>query len=385
MSTIGLPRFTDAEMARRLQAVRGLIATNGLDGLLVFGHSGGRRHYQADVHYLTNVAAQHECYLLVTARDEPVLYTTHYNHLASARECSFVADVRRSGRKPAGEIAGDIRKRLADRPRIGLVGSIFYQDVDELRRALPAAAWQDVTFDYKMVRSRKSAEELEATRKAAAGTDAAMSALAQQVRPGIEERDLLVLSEEVAWKSGCEPHFLYLNSTPMAASESCVPNQSISRRKLQMGDVVNTELSASYNLYSAQILRPFFLGEPTPEYARLYEVAKRVHDRIAGMLRPGVTSRQVWEATAEIEESGYTTVDGTLHGFGVDILPPGIRSRGFEPPIDFAFEENMTFVIQPNPTTKDERMGVQIGELGLVTADGFEPLHAIPAEAYRVG
>lgn len=385
MSSIGIPRFTDAEMDRRLRAVRELIGREGLDGLLVFGHSGGRRHYQADVHYLTNVAPHHECYLLITPEDEPVLYTTHYNHLASARECSFVADVRRSGRRPAGEIAGDIRQRLSDRARVGLVGSIFYQDVDELRAALPAATWRDVTFAYKMVRSRKSAEELEATRKAAAGTDAVMHALAREVRPGIEERELLVLSEEVAWKSGCEPHFLYLNSTPMAHSESCVPNQNISRRKLQMGDVVNTELSASYNFYSAQILRPFFLGEPTPEYARLYDVAKRVHDRISGILRPGATSREVWEATAEIEESGYTTVDGTLHGFGVDILPPGIRSRGFEPPIDFTFEENMTFVVQPNPTTRDERMGVQIGELGLVTATGFEPLHAIPAELYRVG
>jgi Xaa-Pro aminopeptidase len=371
MSTIGIPRFSDGEMARRLEAVRALIDETGLDGLLVFGHSGGRRHYQADIHYLTNVAPQHECYLLVPKTGEPTLYTTHYNHLASARECSVVPDVRRSGRKPAGEIAGDIRKRIGAEARMGLIGSIFYQDVDDLRRELSGAVWRDVTFAYKLVRSRKSAEELDATRKAAAGTDAAMEAIARAIRPGVEERDLLIAAEEAAWKAGCEPHFLYLNSTSMAASESCVPNQNVSRRKLQAGDVVNTELSVSWNLYSAQILRPFFLGEPTPEYARLYEVAKSVHKGICALLKPGATSREVWEATAPIEAAGYTTVDGTLHGFGVDILPPGIRSRGFDPPIDFTFEENMTFVVQPNPTTKDERAGVHIGELGLITAIVF--------------
>ncbi len=35
--------------------------------------------------------------------------------------------------------------------------------------------------------------------------------------------------------------------------------------------------------------------------------------------------------------------------------------------------------------SKDEKAGVQLGELGLLTANGFEPLHAIPAEVYRRG
>ena len=105
----------------------------------------------------------------------------------------------------------------------------------------------------------------------------------------MEERDLLVLSEEIAWREGCEPDFLYLNSTPMAASESCVPNQNISRRRLAMGDVVNTELTVAYGLYSAQILRPFFLGEPTKDYARIYEVTKAAHDRICSVLTSGST------------------------------------------------------------------------------------------------
>lgn len=385
MSTIGIPRFSDGEMRRRMDAALALMDREALDALLIFGHSGGRRHYQADVHYLTNVAPFHECYLLVPRRGEPALHTTHYNHLASARENSFVADVRRSGRKPAGEIAEDIGRRVSPRARVGLVGTLFYADVDELRQKLPGAAWRDVTFAYKMVRALKSAEELDFTRKAVAGCDAVMGAIAGEIRPGLEERDILVLSEEAAWKAGCEPYFLYLNSTPMAASESCVPNQNISRRKLAPGDVVNTELSVSYDFYNGQILRPFFLGEPTAEYRRLYSVAKTVRDRIVSLLRPGATARDVWEATAPIEEAGYTTVDGMLHGFGVDIMPPSVRSKGFAPPVDFTFEENMLLVVQPNPTTKDERAGVQLGELGIVTAAGFEPLHAIPSEVYRIG
>jgi Xaa-Pro aminopeptidase len=385
MSTIGMPRFSDGEMKRRLDAVLALMDREGLDALLVFGHSGARRHYQADVHYLTNVAPFHECYLLVPQRGDPVLHTTHYNHLASARENSFIPDVRRSGRKPAGEIAEDIEKRISPTARVGLVGTMFYGDVNELRAKLPEANWRDVTLAYKMVRAIKSPEELDFTRRAAAACDAVMNEIAGEIRPGLEERDILVLSEEVAWKSGCEPYFLYLNSTPMAASESCVPNQNISRRKLESGDVVNTELSVSYNFYNGQILRPFFLGEPTAEYGRLYSVAKQVRDDIVSLLKPGATARDVWEATAPIEAAGYTTVDGMLHGFGVDIMPPSVRSTNFPAPADFTFQENMLAVVQPNPTAKDERAGVQLGELGVVTATGFEPLHTIPSEVYRIG
>jgi len=32
--------------------------------------------------------------------------------------------------------------------------------------------------------------------------------------------------------------------------------------------------------------------------------------------------------------------------------------------------------VQPNVVTRDERAGVQVGELLLVTDDGFERLHA---------
>ncbi len=44
----------------------------------------------------------------------------------------------------------------------------------------------------------------------------------------------------------------------------------------------------------------------------------------------------------------------------------------------------MTVVIQPNPVTPDERMGVQIGNLVRITATGIEPLQQFPLRALRV-
>jgi Xaa-Pro aminopeptidase len=380
---IGVPGFSDHEMARRRREVRAAIDAQGLDGILVFGHSAGRRHSQADVYYLAGVAPFQDSYMLVTRGGDVVLWIMYPNHFASARATAVVDDVRRVEEGPAEPIAHEIKARGLK--KIGLVGDAFHRRLDAIRAELPHVLWSDATGAYRRLRSCKSDEEIAFQKRAAIGCDAAMRAIGDAIKPGVEERDLLVLSEEVAWNTGCEPHFLYLNSTPMATSTSCVPNQHVGRRKLCMGDVINTELTISYGLYSAQILRPFFLGEPTSDYQRLYAVTKDVHDRVAALIRPGVDMKELHEASGIIESAGYTSVDDTLHGFAVDILPPFMRSRGFAPPAPYVIERNMTLVLQPNPTTHDELKGMQLGQTGLVTETGYQSMHALPSEVRQCG
>lgn len=380
MTREGMPCFSDAEMARRHEAIIKLMEADNLDAMLIFAHSGTRRHSQADIHYVTGVAPFHEGYALIVRAGTPVLWVSHYNHLASAKAFAAIEDVRRAAKQAGGQLAKEIAARGLAQGRIGLVGNFYYHEMDTLRSELSQVIWRDANASFRLLRARKSQEELNFQKIAATACDAVMQAIGDAIRPGVEERDLLVLSEEVAWKSGCEPYFLYLNSTPMAASTSCVPNQNITRRKLALGDVINTELTVSYGLYCAQILRPFFLGEPTREYAKLYDVTKKVHDRLAELIRPGVDMLALHEASGMIEDAGLTTVDSVLHGFAVDIVQPNMRSKGFDAPPPFGIERDMTIVIQPNATTHDERAGVQLGQTGLVTDQGFVSMHALPAE-----
>lgn len=384
MSAEGIPRFTNAEMARRHHAGRKLMEEHGLDALLVFGHSGRRRHNQADVYYLSQCAPQHESYLLMPAKGDPTLFVTHHNHLASARDVSSIVDVRRAHKRPGHQLVAEIRQRGLASARIGLVGTFFYQDVDGLRAELSGATLKDVSEPFRLIRLTKSEEELAFQRKASAGCDAIIAAFTKEIRPGLEERDLLVMSEEVAWRAGCEPDFLYLSSTPMKASRYCVPNQNVSRRKLVAGDAINTELTVAYGLYSSQILRCFFLGEPTAEYERIRKVMVEAYERMRAVCVPGRTAQDIHEASGWIEAQGLTTVDGVAHGFGIDLLPPSIRSPSFDPPAPLTLRKNMTLVLQPNPTTKDELMGLQIGDMGLITDDGYMSMHATQNDVIRL-
>ena len=382
------PRFSPQEYARRQAAARDLMRAEGFAALLISTDSGNSRHNHADLHYLTNLLPRHEAYALVSLEAEPTCFITHFNHVPTARILSVVEDTRFAGEEPARTVAARALELELGRGRIGLVGRPSYQDYLCWREALPEAAFADATRAYRRLRIVKSAEELEWQRRAAHFCDLAAAALERELRPGLREYELAHIVEASYRRQGGEPHFAYISSTPMRNSSVSVPSQDLSDRVIQRGDVLNFEISASYGGYSGQILRPIFVGEdPTPEYRRLYEVALEAYRRVAGAIRPGATERDVLAAAAYIDQQGYTIRDGLLHGFGVDLQPPSLRTPGSQhrPPPPFTFQENMTVVIQPNPVTPDERMGVQIGNLVRITGTGIEPLQEFPLRALRVG
>jgi hypothetical protein len=110
----------------------------------------------------------------------------------------------------------------------------------------------------------------------------------------------------------------------------------------------------------------------------MLEAARAAYEGVLGAVRPGASVRDAIAAAEPIRTAGYAIHDSLLHGFGVDLLPPLIDRRtyasgaGDEAP---AFEAGMAIVVQPNPITPDERMGVQLGALTILGPNGAESLH----------
>ena len=89
-----------------------------------------------------------------------------------------------------------------------------------------------------------------------------------------------------------------------------------------------------------------------------------------------------------IEKNGFTTNDDLVHGYGGGYFAPilGSKSRpSGHPDTNMILKENMCMVVQPNVITKDEKAGVQFGELIRVTSTGFESLHRTPQGLFRAG
>ena len=380
------PAFSPGEFQRRHSEVRERMDRTGVSALVLYGGGGSR-----EIHYLSNWLTSREAFLIFPRSGESTLFVQLSNHLPNARRMAVLEDVRFGGSSPTGtadsipSVIENLRERHLERGKVGLVGGLPYQQYFRLTEALPQVQWVDFSREMRDQSQIKSEEEIHRLRRAAALSDGSVAALAEHARPGMSEHELAKIIDGAYMGEGGISGVRFLISTSMRDPRGGVPQQHLSDRVLQYGDVILTELSANFWGYSGQVLRTFTLGEePTPEYRRLHDVAQEAFDRVAAVIKEGTTIEEVLDAADVVTERGYTIYDDFLHGAGQ--LPPILRtratSRGY--PEGFQFRENMCLVIQPNVVTKEAMMGVQFGEMFRVTKTGLEPLHSCPRQLFVI-
>ena len=377
-------RFSEAEFTRRYAAMREAMRAADLAALVLYSTASAYN----ELLYLSNFITAREAFLVFPGEGESTLFVQYFNHVPDARRVANIADVRWGGPDTAATVTGNLLERGLAQQRIGLVGPITFKQYEMLRKTLPQAVFVDFAPQMAQLRLIKSAEEIAFLRKGAEFSDLAIEALEREVHPGLTEHQLTVIVEAAYLGLGGKTHIHYMATTPMSNPTICVPAQHQSNRVIEKGDVLITEISAHYDGYAGQILRPFAIGmPPTAQYQRMYDVAVETFSRIANVIRAGATSDAVLDSGEYIHTAGYTICDDLVHGFGGGYLPPILRTRrtSARPPQPFTFQENMLVVIQPNVITPDEQMGVQVGELVRVTRDGVESLHRYPMRFVRCG
>jgi len=369
------PRFSDAEIERRRTAIARVMAEREVDHLLIYGAN----RFGSAVGWLTRWPVTREAYVVVTPGERDVLFVDFYNHVPNARRMATEADVRACEGRGIELPLGALKQRGAGGKRVGVIGPLPWRAA----KALEDLAGELISLDadYTRLRLVKSAEELEWVRIGCELTDRGLAALQAGAHPGVDERELGALVEGGYLADGGTTHIHYFAATPMDRPEMAAPAQWPSDRRLQPGDALTCELSASWWDHPGQVLRTFTVAaDPTPLYSELHAVAEAAFDAIAARLRPGATANELVQASGLIEDAGFTTRDDLVHGFVGGYLPPilGSHSRALKPTPDFTFEAGMTVVVQPNVTTPDETAGVQTGELLLVTESGAARLHSAP-------
>jgi Xaa-Pro dipeptidase len=378
-------RFSRDEMTRRHELARGLMRELELDYLVIFGNSGVNRHNHANHFWLSQWQDMHHCYLVVPREGDETLLVGLVNHVPNARERSDVPNVQWGGYEPGKTIAALVSGR------VGLVGvNATWSDGMPWQHYLDLQHLDlvDVTREYASLRRIKSAEEIERLRGAAELSDLAITTLVEIAKPGVAEPELVARVEESYRRRGGTTRITFLRSMPMAEPNGCLPAQNPSSRRLERGDVIITEFSASLDGYSGQVHRPVFVqAEPTAEWLEIFDAARDAYESITRGMTPGSTEGDVVRNARVLGERGYAIYDDLIHGYGTDYGPPLVDrscvqywNGGAEPPAGRTIEEGMTIVVQPNPITPDERMGLQLGALTVVRPDGAESLHTLPFE-----
>jgi Xaa-Pro dipeptidase len=379
--TLPYPRFSDAEMSRRHDALARELEAAGAGHAVLYGANKAG----PAVGWLTRWPVTREALCVFTPGERDLLLVNFFNHLPNAERIATEAEVRWAGPKPMVTALEELRRRGARAGRVAVIGPLGYRPYAALAELATPVPLDDA---YTRLRLRKSAEELDWLRVACGFTDSAVRAVHEQAGPGTDERELGNLAERAYVGRGGTTHIHYFGATPMSEPAQSVPAQWPAARALARGDVLTCEISASYWDYTGQLLRSFTIADdPSPLYRDLHEVADAAFDDVFAAVRPGATAADLVEASAVIGEAGFTTRDDLVHGFVGGYLPPvlGDRTRTLEGVPDFTLEEGMTIVIQPNVVTPDERAGVQTGELVAVTADGAGRLHDYERGLLRIG
>jgi len=386
-SVNGFPRYSDAEMARRHTALEGFVQKHDLSAVVV---GGATAILETSVQFFTNWPPLVESYAVFPTGSEPSLFVRLWNHIPDAERISVVKDVQYGGDTPVeqGEtVARALKKHGCDGKRIGLIGPIRHADALIFQKELPGATLVDLNPDYRALRLVKSDEEVYWTRVASAFNDRAVEVMEQNIRPGINEREIAQMVEDVYLAEGAVNLIHFTLTTPMDDPQICVPHQYHPSRVVRSGDVVVTEISTTFWGYAGQILRSFTVdADPTPLYQEMHDVAESVYNSIVDVLRPGVTIGEVLDRADAVEEAGFSIWDDLVHGFGGAYLPPILRTRktrGATHREDFSYEAGTVLVVQPNITTPDYKAGVQVGNCIHIGENGTEILQRYPVKFIR--
>ena len=333
-----------------------------------------------DLRWLTGfspVADERACYLFVAER-EGLFLVPELNAAQSERHIGqpFVTYTDASG--PAQALAETGRQFPS--PRVVAVGDTMRADA----LLLLQQTWREALYVpgatvLAPLRMRKSAEEIDALRRAAATADAAIQAAARVCRPGATELEVARAADEGFRKAGApEVMATIVGSGP----NSAFPHHHSGTRALQAGEPVLFDLGSRVDGYCSDITRMAFLGTPSARYREVHGI---VNDAVAAALeaiRPGIAVSAVDVAARRtIERAGYGErfVHRTGHGIGLSgHEPPSISHTN-----QLTLEEGMAFSVEPGVYLPGE-FGVRLEEIVVVTRTGCEVLSRLPRDVIGV-
>lgn len=251
--------------------------------------------------------------------------------------------------------------------------------MDGIKAAFPEA--EIVRADHIMVelRSIKSVNEINCLREGYRIAELATQQVIKEIQPGMTELQMVGVAERVVYEQGAEYEGL-----PMYVFSEASTRHAISRssyREFQKGDIVQLNLSAKIDGYSAAIGYPIVLGKLEGKRRDVVMFGLEAHKWTQQQVKSGVPASQIAENFYKYYvDNGYKDnfVYGALHGTGmIEVEAPWVETTS-----DYALKPNMTFQIDTFIST--DTFGVRWEKGIAVTEDGCDVLSPEIGKLYEL-
>lgn len=355
------------ELAWRAGRLRAAMDTAGLDGLVAFA-PGWRRE---NVRYLTGASLREAfAFAYLPGDGEVRAFVVSREDERAVEAMGWVGSVEVVD---PGELSA-LGAAAGGPGRVGVAHLELMPAVilAALERALPGTELVSATRLMDLVRLVKSDWELEQTRRAGKVCSAAWEALVNALRPGIAEYEIVAEVEAEIKRLGGRDNFMLFASGGAEVRGMTPPGP----RRLQVGDMVRTELTPQLDGYYAQICRSAVLGPPSAEQRASFELFDEALQAGLDVLKAGVSAHEVAMAEndvfrahgyGEYTTSQHTRVRGHGHGLHPDEIPSLLEGE------ETVIEENAVIIVHPNTFTPIAGYYVH-GDPVIVTKTGYERL-----------
>ncbi|TFG03802.1 MAG: aminopeptidase P family protein [Promethearchaeota archaeon] len=395
-----IPYFSDKEMAQRHKNVRKEMKERGIDVLLVYGHVGiGSSPGQIHLQYLTRFANVFETFLTVPVEGEPTMFINLDYHCVNARTISYIKDIQDGDAFP--NAIQKIKDLGYERGTIGLVGpggaqfgdiTLFTEQRQILDKAFPDAKIVSANQWLQALQLIKSEEEIALLRRAGALTDLAQEEVFQLTRPGVKHKDLQRAMNLTAVRHYGTFPFGHVSSFSMEDPEYYYPTPYSTGKRVRVGDMLMSEFCLGYGNYWGKLWGTWFVGNPTPEYEKMFNVAATVHDNMVSELKPGMKGKDIDNFLKPIYDAGLEQVPSLLiAGWCFMMQPPlagcapGNQSTAYAQMYkDFEFKPGHTVTLHIWVRIPNTKKGLWVGSSGVFTQNGYENFNKYPVNEIRV-
>jgi Xaa-Pro aminopeptidase len=228
----------------------------------------------------------------------------------------------------------------------------------------------------------KLASEIAAIRRAVDIADAGYAVFMQAARPGRPDYELVAETEAFFRAHGVDDNFQIIGVGGLDVRGMTPPGG----RRLQVGDMVTTELTPCIDGYYAQICRTLVVGEASEQQRAAHALFRESMEAGIAAVRDGVAAADIacaendvfrQHGLADYTTSKYTRVRGHGMGLFADSKPHLLEN------VNTRIDAGMTLIVHPN--TYHPAVGyLVLGDAVLVTQQGCEVLTKTPRELFSV-
>ncbi|HEV8355109.1 MAG TPA: Xaa-Pro peptidase family protein [bacterium] len=325
----------------RIDDVMRAVHDAGLDALLVLT--------PANTYYVSGFRAiTYSRPVMVVLSDDPVLIIPELE-LSHAAERSVIPRIRTYSDMALGGLSGKSTFQLAADLCVetmrdgGLRGRQVGFEATGITAdglAYLSTAWDSpllpVTGTIERLRMLKDPTELYLIRAGAELAELGMRVEIEASAPGTPEIEIMARGNAAMLLESARAHpelNVTAGSRPVSGEKTVLPHSIPSGKRLAPGDIVIHGTGCVTNGYYSEDERTIFVGEPTVEQRRVFDIMLRAQLAAIAAIRPGRPCRDVDRAARDvIDQEGYGAafIHRTGHGMGLDVHEPPFFSASDE-------------------------------------------------------